>query len=86
MRHIKRYEECDSHSTSQVSPVRHPIFLKEDNVPYPREDAEDRSYEHQMELEAEIARKYGERIAQAVLDMCDEAVEDPFMELLKEAH
>lgn len=86
MRHIKRYEECESHSHSTGSTVRHPIFLKEDNVPYPREDAEDRSYEHQMELEAEIARKYGERIAQAVLEMSRDVVEDPFTELLKEAH
>lgn len=86
MRHIKRYEECETHSVTQVTPVRHPIFLKEDNVPYPREDAEDRSYEHQMELEAEIARKYGEQIAQAVHDLCKDAVEDPFTELLKEAH
>lgn len=44
---ITRYEDLETWGHSQDTKVRHPIFEREDNVPYPREDAEDRSYERQ---------------------------------------
>lgn len=45
MRHIKRYEECEHHVYSAPIKLRHPVFEREDDVPYPREEDEDRSYE-----------------------------------------
>ena len=59
MRHLKRYEELEGGPSTRVGTikVRHPLFQKEDNVPYPREDAEDRSYEEAEALRAEAAKQ-----------------------------
>ena len=56
MRHIKRYEECDSHPLTE--PVVEKREIKDsvlDTQPYPCKEAEDRSYEVQLAAQRYVA-------------------------------